>query len=155
MRSCLRQDSAQPDLSFLKGSYLQPELKADRHVWPDSMSEMEKEALEQSVEQLEGTTEKIEEKEVAPPVQESELLGKNPEEEAGQKEEAATPPEEDAEETRQDEGSYFGSYLGSVIGSVFGSTKESPDESAKTPDEEVGHKEESTTPPKAGKKPDP
>ena len=155
MRSCLRQDSAQPDLSFLKGSYLQPELKADRHVWPDSMSEMEKEALEQSVDQLEGTTEKIEEKVVARPVQESELLEKNPEEENGQKEEAATPPEEDAEETRPDEGSFFGSYFGSVIGSVFGSTKDSADEPAKTPDEEVGHQEESTTPPEGAKKPDP
>ena len=46
IRSCLRTDSKALDLDFLKGSYLQPELKADRLVWPDPLSEAEKKALE-------------------------------------------------------------------------------------------------------------
>ena len=47
IRSCLRTDSKDLDLDFLEGSYLQPELKADRQVWPDSMSDADKKALEE------------------------------------------------------------------------------------------------------------
>lgn len=95
MRSCLRQDSAGPDLSFLKGSYLQPELKADRHVWPDSLSEMEKEALEQSDNHLEQTNENVGET----PKDEVDRKGKTiepntPGEEMGQSSSEAKPEEE-------------------------------------------------------------
>jgi hypothetical protein len=60
MHSCLRQDSTGLGsiVGFLKGSYLQPELRAERHVWPDSLSEVEKEALQKLNKQVEQASEK-------------------------------------------------------------------------------------------------
>ena len=43
IRNCLKQDTqrTQEELDFLKGSYLQPEMSADRRVWPESLSTTE------------------------------------------------------------------------------------------------------------------
>ena len=40
IRDCLKEDlqRSSADLDFLKGAYLQPELSADRKVWPESLS---------------------------------------------------------------------------------------------------------------------
>ena len=48
IRDCLKQDSrrSQEEMEFLKGCYVQPELSADRRVWPESLSSTEPEQVE-------------------------------------------------------------------------------------------------------------
>ena len=43
IRNCLQQDTRRTpsDLEFLKEAYLQPELSAERRVWPESLTDEE------------------------------------------------------------------------------------------------------------------